>query len=117
MRTLRYCILVSAFLLVGSVRAADLDAAYTPTRSEWLKQAVLAAIAEKTAIWSNRLAVLVVINSKENSAIITITFANGESAASAEIRDQYVQSVRSAARAVLDRYAWSKGVKLSVQFA
>jgi hypothetical protein len=112
-RLIVFCVLVASSI----ARAADLNATYSPTRAEWLKQSLISGIHEQSNTWAKRLAVLVAVRAEENSVIITVTLANGESEPDAGAKKRYVQSVRSTARSVLDRFAWAKDVKLTVQFA
>lgn len=48
MRTIHHIILLGALLASFCVRAADLNASYSPTRSEWLKQSLVSGIYEQS---------------------------------------------------------------------
>lgn len=110
-------IALSALILMGPVGAAVLDASYTPTRAEWLKQSVSAGIIEQSSAWKKRLAVLVVVFPDRNEVVVTLTEANGEVTPSKQQAQRYVDAVRAIAKSVLDRFEWAKGIKLTVQMA
>ena len=76
MRILFQAFALCALILVGPVCAAGLDAPYTPTRAEWLKQSVSSGISEQFNAWARRLAVSVVVFSDRNEVIVTLTEAN-----------------------------------------
>jgi hypothetical protein len=116
MRIFHHIFLLSALLASFCVHATDLNASYLPSRAEWLKQTLVSSLYEQSNMWGKRLAVIVVINAEENTAIVSVTLANGETEPSSVERERYVQSVQSIARAVLARYSWAKDVKLIVQF-
>ncbi len=111
----RACLLV--FLLcLGQAHSAELEVTYTPTRAEWLKHSISQEIHQLSDAWSKRVAVLVLVIPKQNEVIVSVTFANGEGAPTHAAKARYVESVKGIAQSVLDRYSWSKDVKLSVQF-
>jgi hypothetical protein len=116
MRNSGRAFLFAMLIACASSRAADLEAAYTPTRAEWLKQSLVSSIYERSNTWAKRLAVVVVVRSQDNSVTVNVTLANGEPEPSEGAKERYVQDVRSIARSVLDRFAWAKDVKLAVQF-
>ncbi len=116
MRNIGRTLILVTLLALCSARAADLDASYSPTRAEWIKQAIVSSVYEQSNAWAKRLAVVVAVNAQENSVIVAITLANGEVEPSPEAKERYVQSVRSIVRSVLERYSWARDVKLAVQF-
>ena len=115
MRSFRLFLLVVLFA-TSLARAADLTEGYSPTRAEWLKLALAAGIYEQSNLWRERVAVVVVVNSKDNTASISVTLANGAPDPSSAAKERYAQSIRSIASEVLSRYSWASGVKLMVQF-
>ncbi len=103
-------------LACASANASNLTADYSPSRGEWLKLALTVAIYDQATMWRERVSVHVLVNPKDNTVSIAVTLANGAPEPNAAAKENYVQSVRSIARAVLDRYTWAKDVKLMVHF-
>lgn len=97
--------------------AQSLTAPYSPSRGEWLKVALHTDIIEQTALWEARVAVVVAVDERNNSVVLTVTLANGQREPTNDLRDRYVQAVTGIARNILARYTWARDVKLTVQFA
>lgn len=110
-------ILFILLLLSSMVRASELDRDHLPSRAEWLKLALTTGIHEQSSLWRERVAVIVVIDSKNNTASVVITFANGAPGPSTAEKERYIDSVQSIARNILAKYPWAKDVQLLVEFS
>ncbi|WOB06960.1 hypothetical protein [Piscinibacter gummiphilus] len=109
-------IFLALLFAVLPLQAADLNATYSPTRGEWLRVTLLSSIQEQSNLWRERVAVVVLIDAKENTASVSITLANGQPEPSPALKERYVQAVRAIAAGILERHSWAKDVKLLVQF-
>jgi hypothetical protein len=97
-------------------RAADLDQPYQPTRAEWLKVAISGAVRESIGSWGLRVSVAVAVVKDVGEVAIVVTEANGQRSPSERVKAEYVKTVRLAAQSVMQRYEWSRDLKLSVVF-
>jgi hypothetical protein len=104
------------FLWGGLAYSSELEMPYTPSRAEWLNYSISQEVHKISDAWSKRAAIIVTVIPSQNEVIISITFANGEYEPTQAAKVRYIESVRGMAKSVLNRYAWGKDVKLSVQF-
>ena len=116
MKKLLTTLLICVLLPAGHALAADLDAPYTPTRAEWLRVYLAENIKISTDSWPVRVRVMVTVANASQQVLITLMPAHGEKKLSGEEREAFVALVTDMAKRVLDGYAWSKDMKLSVTF-
>lgn len=116
MKKLLTLLLVFALLPTGQALSADLDAAYTPTRAEWLRLYLAENIKITTEDWPLRVRVMVTVVNKTQQVMITLKPAQGEKKPTKEERDACVKSVTDLVRHALESYPWSKDLKVSVLF-
>ena len=116
MKKLLTLLLVFALLPTGQALSADLDAAYTPTRAEWLRLYLAENIKITTDDWPLRVRVMVTVVNKTQQIMITLKPAQGEKKPTKEERDACVKSVTDVVRHALEGYPWSKDLKVSVLF-
>jgi hypothetical protein len=101
-------LLLAASCICG--RAGELDQPYQPTRAEWLKVAVSEAVRDSIGSWGLRVNVTVVVFKDVGDE------ANGQRSPNERVKAGYVKTVRLAAQSVMQRYEWSRNLKLSVEF-
>lgn len=116
MKKLLTSLLVCALLPAGQAFSADLDAPYTPTRAEWLRIYLAENIKISTDTWPVRVRVMVTVANKSQQVLITLMPAYGEKKLSRKEREAFIALVTDAAKRVLEGYAWSSDLKLSVSF-
>ena len=95
---------------------AELNLPYQPTRAEWLGLTVRDAVRTRLELWRLRVSVGVVVAGDGTEVLVTLTESNGEPRPTERVQADYVQSVRAAVESVLQRYPWSSGMKVRVQF-
>jgi hypothetical protein len=107
-------LLLAASCICG--RAGELDQPYQPTRAEWLKVAISEAVRESIGSWGLRVNVTVAVFKDVGEVAIVVTEANGQRSPNERVKAGYVKTVRLAAQSVMQRYEWSRNLKLSVEF-
>ena len=110
------CAMVFCFFFSLTAYPADLDKPYSPTRKEWLEISIFKTIRDRTDIWKQRISSIVWVKEEYNTVYITLTSANGQEPLSKESRDAYVEVVKETVESFLEKYEWSKNLKVFVQF-
>lgn len=111
----RYLTVVSIALAFPSfVWGTDWDAAYVPTRKEWIEVAIQNDIVKITDLWKARIAADVVVFKTGDVVAITITTANGVASLSKESCAGYVSTIRSTAQNRLAQFPWAKTTRIEV---
>lgn len=106
-----------ALLLSFSAFAEGLNEPYTPTRKEWLEISIFNAIKDRTDPWKQGIGFIVWVVEKENTVFVTLTQANGQDEMKEESEKNYVDTIKKDIEQVLQRYEWSKDLKIFVQFS
>jgi hypothetical protein len=111
----RYLTVVSIALAFPSfVWGTDWDAAYAPTRKEWIEVAIHNDIVKITDLWKARIAVNVVVFKTEDVVAIAITTPNGVAPLSKESCAGYVSTIRTWAQNRLAQFPWAKTARIEV---
>ncbi len=94
-----------------------------PTQDEWLKVYISHNIHELTDLWLLRVAANVAIISLDEDQkpitpkqlVVTIVSANGETAISGSVADQYKQQVETRVKSILEKYGVESEYELAIQ--
>ena len=117
MRTILTCAALAFTAPLLPVDAADLGAAYAPTRAEWLQVELSRVLSSWTGTWDRRLTASVAVFTGDGAIVVTLAAANGQTQPRAEVQARYIEAVKEMTQGVLKRYDWAKDLKLTVQFA
>lgn len=104
-------------LLSVTAFAEGLNESYTPSRKEWLEITIFKAIKDKTDPWKQRIGFMVWVGEKENTVFVTVTQSNGQDEMTEKSEKNYVDTIKKEIEQVIQRYEWSKGLKILVQFS
>lgn len=116
MKKLLASLLICVLLPAGHAFSADLDAPYTPTRAEWLRIYLTENIRTSSDTWPVRVRVMVTVVNKNQQVLITLMPAYGEKKPAREERQIFIALATDLAKRVLEGYAWSKDLQVSVSF-
>ena len=112
-------LLIAVFILLLTSVASyseDLNKPYNPTRKEWLEISIFRAIKTQTDPWKRRIGFITWVKEEENTGYITLTQANGQDPIDQGIVNRYLESVTHTIEGILEKYDWSKDIKIHLQF-
>ncbi|WP_316348094.1 hypothetical protein [Desulfuromonas acetoxidans] len=94
----------------------DLSKPYNPTRKEWLDFSIFKAIKTQTDPWKKRISFISWVKEQEGTIYVTLTQANGQGAIDQDTADRYLELVKKNIENILQKYDWSKDMKVHIQF-
>lgn len=104
------------FLTSFASYSADLNKPYNPTKKEWLEISIFKAIKTQTDPWKRRISFITWVKEEENTVYITLSQANGQGAIEQYTINRYLEFVEKNVENVLQKYDWSKDMKINIQF-
>ena len=99
-------------LLTNVCIAGDWTEKYTPTKAEWLQQALERDIETTTDRWRNRVSLNVIVFAKDKAVMIFIAPADGQPELTTKMCYEYSLTVEGIAKLTLEKYSWSTSGKI-----
>jgi hypothetical protein len=104
-------------LMASNANATNWEEPYTPTRKEWIELSLIRKITNVTELWNKRVAVNVVLFTKENTLAIVLASPNGQQGITPTICNRYSDIVRIIAETHIKENEWASGIKIDIRCA
>jgi len=111
---LNLALTITALTFPVSALGTDWDAAYTPTRKEWIETAIRNDVARITDLWKTPIAVNVVVLNSDD-AVLVLLANTGQTQISKQICSEYIKTARSIAEKRLSIYPWAQKSRIEVE--